>query len=277
MDVQSSSYGEGLRGRCERPRLMSGSHQHPERLEVNLFLDGEVVYLVRGSMVRIPPRQLTVFWGSTPHQSVKVKATRFYWFTVPMAWVFQWKLPSTFIERLMEGALLVDQPRPEDEMDCTRWVADLQHPDRNFHDVAGLEIRARLLRLALRVSTASKGTMVARTAEPAGSPLRVEKMARFIAERYLEDVSAADIAKAASLNINYASTLFHQHCGMSPTDYLMLHRAHHAHRLLATTDKKIISIALESGFRSLSRFYATFDRIFHCPPREVRRRGYWYV
>ena len=265
-----------LWGACERVRLMSGSHQHPERLEVNYFLDGEIVYLVRGSMVRIPPRQMTVFWGSTPHQSVKVKAARFYWFTIPMTWVFQWKLPAVFIERLMEGAFLVDKPMAEDEMDCARWVRDLQAPDECYQAVAGLEIQARLLRLALRISQSSREAMVAPTAEPVGSPLRVEKMARFISAHYLEDISAADIAEAASLNVNYASTLFHQHCGMSPTDYLLLHRAHHAHRLLATTDQKIVSVAFESGFRSLSRFYAAFDRIFHCPPRDIRRRGYWY-
>jgi len=109
-----------------------------------------------------------------------------------------------------------------------------------------------------------------------GSPLRVEKIARFITEHYLDDISASQIANAAGLNVNYASTLFHQHCGMTPSEYLILHRAYHAHRLLATTDGKIISIAFESGFRSLSRFYATFERVFHCPPREVRRRGYWY-
>ena len=273
---RQSSKDIGIGGGFGQPRVMSGSHQHPERLEVNFFLDGEIIYLVRGSMVRIPPRQLVVFWGSTPHQSVKVNASKFYWFTIPLAWVFQWKLPATFVERMMDGKLVVDKPMPEDELDCARWVRDLHAKDEGRREAAGLEIRARLLRLSLRLATSPKDPMVAETVSPVGSPLRVEKIARFITEHYQEDISAAHIAKAASLNVNYASTLFRQHCGMSPMDYLMLHRAHHAHRLLATTDKKIIAIAFDSGFRSLSRFYATFDRIFHCPPREVRQRGYWY-
>jgi AraC-like DNA-binding protein len=264
----------GFAGDFERPRLMSGSHQHPE-IEINFFLEGEVVYLVRGSMLRIPPRQLTVFWASTPHQSVKVDAAHFYWFTVPLAWILQWDFPPTFIKKLMDGKMLVDKPVASDKSDCTRWVKDMKASNDGCSAAASLEIRARLLRLSLRLAQSPKDSMFAQTISPVGSPLRVEKIARFISEHYLEDLSAERIAQAAGLNANYASTLFHQHCGMSPTEYLILHRANHAHRLLATTDKKIISIAFDSGFRSLSRFYATFERIFRCPPREVRRRGYW--
>lgn len=267
--------GIGFAGDFERPRLMSGSHQHPE-VEINFFMDGEVVYLVRGSMLRIPPRQLTVFWASTPHQSVKMDAIHFYWFTIPLAWILQWDLPPTFITRLMDGKMLVDKPTAGDESDCARWVKDMKVSNESCLEAASLEIRARLLRLALQLSKSPKDSLFAKTISPLGSSLRVEKIARFISEHYLEDISAARIAQAAGLNANYASTLFRQHCGMSPTEYLILHRANHAHRLLATTDRKIISIAFDSGFRSLSRFYATFERIFRCPPREVRRRGYWH-
>ena len=271
MAKSNEAQAAGLRGGYERPRLIPGGHQHPERVEINYFLDGDIVYLVRGSMVRIPPRRLTVFWGSVPHQGVKVHASRFYWFTVPLTWVMQWKLPALFLEKMMAGALLVDQPVADDEQTCARWVRDL-HAEAGVPEAAELELQARLLRLAQRLTTATKDTMVAQTAEPAGSHLRVERMARFISEHFREEISAADIARAASLNVNYASTLFHQQCGVSPTDYLLLHRAHHAHLLLATTDQKIVSIAFDSGFRSLSRFYATFDRIFHCPPRDIRQR-----
>jgi transcriptional regulator GlxA family with amidase domain len=55
-----------------------------------------------------------------------------------------------------------------------------------------------------------------------------------------------------------------------PFDYVVMHRAYHAHQLLATTDRKIIDIAFDSGFRSLARFYASFERVFHCTPSVVR-------
>jgi AraC-like DNA-binding protein len=37
-------------------------------------------------------------------------------------------------------------------------------------------------------------------------------------------------------------------------EYTNQHRVSHARRLLVTTNEKILTIALESGFRSLSRF-----------------------
>jgi len=261
-------------GRIDKPMVMSGSHQHPE-IEINFFLDGENVYLMRGSKIRVPKRQMAVFWASTPHQTVKLDATLFYWFTIPLAWVFQWELPPSFIKSLMDGKVLLDKPTKGDETDCARWAKDLSNLDDGSQEAAALEIRARFLRLALRLSNSPTNPAFTKTLSPIGSPHRIEKIARFITENYLEEITAAQIAEAAGLNANYASTLFHQQCGMSPTDYLILHRAHHAHRLLATTDEKIISIAFNSGFRSLSRFYAAFERIFHYPPREARRQGYW--
>lgn len=269
MPLTPPSLDLGFAGNCEQPRRLA--HQHPE-IEINFLLDGELTYLVRGSLIQIPAQRLVVFWAATPHQSVKVDASRFYWFTIPLTWIFQWNIPAAFINELMEGRLLIDDPRPGEESDYARWVTDLRSANRLCREAAELEIRARVLRFALR--RAETGAVVSNNPlpVPGGGPLRVEKIARYITEHYLETITARQIGEAASLNVNYASTLFRRHCGMSPWDYLMLHRAYHAHRLLTTTDKKVIAVAFDSGFQSLSRFYAVFERVFKCSPNKVRSR-----
>jgi transcriptional regulator GlxA family with amidase domain len=55
-------------------------------------------------------------------------------------------------------------------------------------------------------------------------------------------------------------------------DYLTQHRVSHAQRLLATTDRKIVHVALESGFGSISRFNDAFRRGCGCSPREYRQQ-----
>lgn len=259
----------GFAGACEQPRRLA--HQHPE-IEINFLMDGEITYLVRGTLIQIPARQLVIFWAATPHQSVKVDASRFYWFTIPLTWIFQWNIPVAFINELMEGRLLIDDFQPGEALDYARWVTDIHSANLSLREAAELEIRARVLRFALR--RAESVTVISSNPIPvsASGHLRVEKIARYITEHYLEDITASQIGKAASLNVNYASTLFRRHCGMSPWEYLMLHRAYHAHRLLTTTDKKVISVAFNSGFQSLSRFYAVFERVFKCSPNKVRSR-----
>jgi AraC-like DNA-binding protein len=255
-----------------RPQPMAVAHQHPE-IELNYFLDGSLTYLIRGSLVTIPARRLAVFWATVPHQTIHVEATRFYWFTVPLAWIFQWKFPATFTEKLLDGALIIDEQIESDAVDCARWREDLSNQDASVsycREAAQLEIRARLLRLAHHYLSSAGVNVGSHQPPPTGAHRRVERIARFITDNYLSEIAAADIARAAGLNVNYASTLFRRHCGMSPSDYLTMHRVYHAHRLLCTTEKKVIEVAYESGFRSTSRFYDAFEKTFHCQPKKVR-------
>jgi AraC family transcriptional regulator, melibiose operon regulatory protein len=68
----------------------------------------------------------------------------------------------------------------------------------------------------------------------------------------------------------YAMHLFRETFGVSIIDYLTQHRIAHAQQLLATSDKSVMEIALESGFNSVSRFYTAFNAICGKSPRAYR-------
>ncbi len=55
-------------------------------------------------------------------------------------------------------------------------------------------------------------------------------------------------------------------------EHLTFHRIAHAQRLLATTDAKVIDVANESGFPSLSRFYAAFRSVCGQTPNAFRQQ-----
>lgn len=92
-------------------------------------------------------------------------------------------------------------------------------------------------------------------------------MARFVAERYDQRLSIEEIARSVGLHPKYAMTLFKKTYGRSLLHYLTHHRISHAQRLLATTQRKILDIAFESGFGSASQFYEVFNRFCKCTPR----------
>jgi AraC family transcriptional regulator, melibiose operon regulatory protein len=58
---------------------------------------------------------------------------------------------------------------------------------------------------------------------------------------------------------------------MTPTRFVVEHRVMQAQRELVTTDAKILEIAFNAGFGSLSRFNATFLAVCGCSPREYRK------
>jgi transcriptional regulator GlxA family with amidase domain len=64
--------------------------------------------------------------------------------------------------------------------------------------------------------------------------------------------------------------LFRQVSGMTILEYLAQQRVGHAQRLLATTDLKIIDVAMESGFGSVCRFYKIFRKHCGATPRRYR-------
>ena len=95
-------------------------------------------------------------------------------------------------------------------------------------------------------------------------------MACLIAQRYTEQLTVAEIGERVGLHPNYAMGLFKKAFGTTLIDYLTHHRVSHAQRLLATTNEKIVEVAFNSGFNSISRFNEAFRRACGCTPRAYR-------
>ncbi len=79
------------------------------------------------------------------------------------------------------------------------------------------------------------------------------------------------IASTVNLHPNYAMQLFRTYTGRTIVSYLNQYRIAHAQQLLLTTDKSVIDIAYESGFNSLSRFYAVFRKTCRLSPARYRQ------
>jgi AraC-like DNA-binding protein len=100
--------------------------------------------------------------------------------------------------------------------------------------------------------------------------LRVEKMAQFIGEHALEDISADDVAKAAGLHPNYAMSLFKRAVGLTIKQSITRHRLDMAQSMLIATDLPVATIAFDCGFNSLSSFYTAFTQRFARSPAAFR-------
>lgn len=99
---------------------------------------------------------------------------------------------------------------------------------------------------------------------------KAEQMAYFVALHYNRALSMSEIARAVRLHPNYAMTLFKTVFGTTLGDYVTHHRVSHAQRLLVSTDQKILAVALELGFGSVSRFNAALRRACGQSPRQYR-------
>ena len=252
---------------------------HHNEVELNLLGSGWLVYLLAGRKVRIDSGRLSAFWAAIPHQILEYGPQKEYFVvTIPFAWFLQWRLPDAFVQPMLRGEVHCEPLPGRGRLDrdlFSQWEIDLRKPQEETKDVVLLEMQARLLRLAAVLPAGSSANDKAHHRHLAlqdGSLNKVEQMACLIAQRYTEPLTVEEIAKTVGLHPNSAMSLFKKAFGTTLVDYLIHHRVSHAQRLLATTDMKVVDVAFDSGFNSISRFNEAFRRGCGCSPREYRLR-----
>jgi len=259
----------GLRvWRVRRLGAMARAHTHPD-VELNLLsAGGPARYQLAAAEVAVRPGQLAVFWGGVPHRLLEPDGIASgIWVTVPLPWILRWQLPRNFAGRLLRGEFFRESNPAFDGLLFSRWVDDFDSNDAGCLRVLLLELQARLHRLAADAGCSSDGLP---GAPGQGAESRVSRLIAFMAAHYQEPMDTQRIAAAAGLHPRYAMRVFRAHFRMSLWEYLLRLRVSHARTLLLTTDKKILDIALESGFASPAPFYCAFRKYAGCAPGSVR-------
>jgi AraC family transcriptional regulator, melibiose operon regulatory protein len=263
---------------CEiwEPRQMPRPDRHDE-IEINFLDRGTLTYLMGGQRVTIQARRVSAFWAAVPHQIVGFDNVNYYYVvTVPFGWVLQWGLPEQLMVALTQGQIVADTKSTRPALDrqlFEQWHEDVEGR-RSTNHVVVLELRARLLRLAESVVDEDHvPAAVAGNSSPRQQTNleKAESMACFVARNYTSRIQVKDIAGCVGLHPDYAATLFRKTFGTTLNVLITRHRVAHAQRQLVTTDERVLDIAHDSGFDSLSRFNRAFKQIAGLTPREYRK------
>lgn len=258
------------------PAKMARPNRHNE-IELLLVRSGWLDMRVGGRDTRFAAGRLGAFWAAIPHQIFAFEGRDQYFVaTIPLAWFMQAHMPASLVQQILRGRVVSETSAAGGALDAQlfqRWADDLADGRAQRQRIVLLEMEARLLRLAdpsnLGPDTEGPDDLAGLGQ---GGLRKVEQMASFIARRFTEPLSITSIGAAVNLHPNYAMTLFHKAFGTTLLSYLTELRVSHARRLLATTDDKILDVALSSGFNSLSRFNTAFRRTVGTAPSEFRRR-----
>ena len=99
---------------------------------------------------------------------------------------------------------------------------------------------------------------------------RVQLMMQYIHENYNQGLSLNEIASHIGVSKSTALNLFRRFLHTTPVDYLIGYRLQAASWLLKNTNKKVKTIAYESGFHNVDYFCRLFKRRYHLTPSEYR-------
>lgn len=98
--------------------------------------------------------------------------------------------------------------------------------------------------------------------------MAVQRMQDYIADHYREEITIADLAKAAMFSPWYSRRLFLEWTHLTPSDYIRRMRLSESARRLRDDRCKVTDVAMEMGFGSVDGYQRAFFREFGCNPKE---------
>lgn len=102
--------------------------------------------------------------------------------------------------------------------------------------------------------------------------LRIRKMLAYMHRHFAENLSLADISKAADISERECLRCFQKTIQLSPIQYLLKYRVMQGADMLSRHPASSISeVAALCGFDSQSNFAKMFKRFYNCTPREYRK------
>ena len=259
-----------------RPKRFAWPYHHHASIEVN-FLDGcEMDYSFSGTPVRVRPDRMTVFWGAAPHCVTNaIGSGQVINVYVSFSQVLHWGLPAPFIDCLIGGNVTTtERSNPIDRLAFHRWADEFQDSSPALRKLILGEVEMRFRRFALEGwKTLKKGHGEVRAVAGGGGAAmqNVEEMLRYVTNNYASPITVADVANHVGLSPNYAMTLFRKVVGVPIMEHVTRIRLSHAQMLLTSSNRKILTIAMDSGFGSLSSFYESFTARAHKTPAAFRR------
>lgn len=109
--------------------------------------------------------------------------------------------------------------------------------------------------------------------EPKNSQIdwRIKKSIDYLSENITENLQLIDLADASGYSLSRFKVKFKEELGITPAEYINLHKFEMAKKLLIETNMSITDVAYSLGFSSVSYFSAVFKKLATCTPQYYRR------
>jgi AraC family transcriptional regulator len=140
----------------------------------------------------------------------------------------------------------------------------------NENGVAWEELGVRLAAVAVRLAS---GASMERRRTTANAEARVTKSVRTIDRHPDAALTLGRLARAAGLSPYHFLRTFERLTGITPHQYVLRARLRDAAMRLATEPRKIVDIALGSGFGDVSNFNRAFRTEFGVTPRAYQQQS----
>lgn len=153
-------------------------------------------------------------------------------------------------------------------MKVYNWLDKLASEEQGFYAVM------HFLRILYELSLYDDAKLLSSSSfakiETFSDSRRVQKVQRYIAEHYQEEIRLNTLADMVGMTSVSFSRFFRLRTGKPLSDYIIDIRLGHATRLLVDSSCTVAEICYDCGFNNLSNFNRMFKRKKGCSPKEFR-------
>lgn len=257
-----------------RVRSYDNLHRHNE-IEI-IFFPNETPARVRfgAQIVEVQPDQTVLFWGAIPHQLVQIDDESLqYWVAIPPEAFLGFDLPPTLVRDVMNGKVLIESDAELRALDLASypvWKREAKSEKSDVRQTLLMSIEARLRRFRPMESSADSLRPAPAKALAGKDRNTFKSMYDYITLNFRNPISVDEIARAAGVHPNYAISLFKEKCGINISALITMLRVYEAQRLILTTNRKMVDIAMDAGFNTMSNFYKSFRNVTSRTPKDYR-------
>jgi AraC family transcriptional regulator, melibiose operon regulatory protein len=265
--------------RMFRPEIMALPHWHGH-VEANFCRGAGLGYDFNGAGISVPADTCVFFWAGVPHQLLRIEPTgaeqpRLCNIYLPLDNFLLMRFIARLQVELLSGAMVEVPSELCDATTIERWYKDYRSGDFERCELVKMELNALFRRLltAPLAYVVSPGEQWGTDRSLSSTHIRhVIEMVRFVMENLDARLSNADIAAVTGLHQNYALGLFSRVMRLPLRRFVIRMRLMRARALLVESTEAIPSVALASGFSSISQFYHHFRQAYGLSPRELREQ-----
>ena len=250
-------------------------HRHNE-IEIIFFPNRSPATVRFGAqIIEIAPEQTVMFWGAIPHQLMHIEEENLqYWLSVPPEAFLSFDLSPSIVRDVMNGKILVESDQELRAIDLAMfpvWKREANSSQQEVQRTLLMSLEARLRRFRPREAAADS----LHPSQPKTLALKdknaFKNMYDYITVNFRNPIDVGSIAQAAGLHPNYAISLFKKKCGINISTLITMLRVYEAQRLILTTNQKIVDVAMDTGFNSMSNFYKSFKKVTSKNPSDYRQ------
>lgn len=226
------------------------SHHHDHH-QLVLPVDGELCLSVNQVEGAVTASQAGIIPAGADHGFYSPSANRFLVADVPAD-------IAPMLERLPAFVQL--------DLALSHYIAFLCQQMQRSDNQDSTETEHQMLHLLLQL-------LQQRFAMPVKQDRRIDVARTYLEQQLHRPITLSQLATVSSLSVRQLTSLFQQHLGRSPQQYLLELRMHKARQLLESSDLQVQLVAEQIGYTNLAAFSDRFRRYYGKSPRHFRQHN----